>query len=434
VRVTVSEDREAVAAVGAVVGTAGPAPSRLGEIIKEFRHGWLVVLAGTIGTSVSVLTATYALAIQMGPLETAFGWTRSEVAVASSFFTVGLFLAGPWFGKLYDRYGIRRVGPPAVILLALTYAGITQVRGDVWVLYAGYLCLGLLGAGTSYVAYSRAVNTWFDKGRGVALAITMAGTAIAASVQPLVLPGLIAQHGWQAGYLALSVSALIALPLLWFVIREKPRAQANDGGERASLPGVPAKTALKSVPFWLMAGGIFLVGISLVGLHLHLMPMLRDRGAAPAEAAQVFALMGVGVLAGRFISGALLDSFRGAWVAAFLFSFPPVAWIGFSLFGMPFAPVMAVMLGIATGAEADALGYLCSRYFGMKSYSEIFGWLYGAMALGSACGPILTGTLYDRFGGYGACLVASTLMCSVAVGLFLILARYPYLRSTTAER
>jgi OFA family oxalate/formate antiporter-like MFS transporter len=428
--VTVSEDRDGVAAIAPITAP----PSRLGDILKEFRQGWLVVLAGTIGTSVSVLTATYALAIQMGPLEQAFGWTRSEIAVASSFFTVGLFLAGPWFGRLYDRYGIRRVGPPAVILLALTYAGITQVRGEVWALYLGYLCLGLLGAGTSYVAYSRAVNTWFDKGRGVALAITMAGTAVAASVQPLVLPGLIAEHGWQAGYLALSISALVALPLLWFVIREKPRAAvAATPDQPAAMPGIAAGPALRSVPFWLMAGGIFLVGISLVGLHLHLMPMLRDRGAAPAEAAEVFALMGVGVLAGRFISGALLDSFRGAWVAAFLFSFPPIAWIGFSLFGMPFAPVMAVMLGIATGAEADALGYLCSRYFGMKSYSEIFGWLYGAMALGSACGPILTGALYDRFGGYGACLVASTVMCSVAVVLFLILARYPYLRAPAAD-
>ena len=74
-----------------------------------------------------------------------------------------------------------------------------------------------------------------------------------------------------------------------------------------------------------------------------------------------------------------------------------------------------------------------SRYFGMKSYSEIFGWLYGAMALGSACGPILTGALYDRFGGYGACLVASTLMCSVAVVLLLILSRYPYLRPAAAD-
>lgn len=412
------------------VSPAGAGSSRIGDILSEFRHGWLIVLAGTLGTSVSVLTATNALALQMGPLEAAFGWTRSEIAVASSFFTVGLFLAGPWFGRLYDRYGIRRVGPPAVILLALTYAGITQVQGNVWVLYGSYLCLGLLGAGTSYVAYTRAVNTWFDKGRGVALAITMAGTALAATVQPLVLPGLIAERGWQAGYMALAISALVALPLLWFVIREKPRARtsASVGGAPVSLPGLPVKAAMRSVPFWLMACGIFLVGISLVGIHLHLMPMLTDRGAVPAQAAQVFALMGVGVLAGRFISGALLDSFKGAYVAAFMFSFPPVAWICFYFFGMPFAPVMALMLGIATGAEADALGYLASRYFGLKSYSEIFGWLYGAMALGSACGPILTGALYDGSGSYAACLAASTVLCSLAVVLFIWLGRYSYLK------
>ena len=396
-------------------------PGRLPEILAEFRRGWLVLLAGVIGAGVGVLTAINSLAVMMRFLEAEFGWGRSQVAIAGSFFTLGLFLAGPWVGRLYDRYGVRRVGPVSVIMLALIFAGLTQVQGPVWVLYIGYLALGLLGAGTSYIAYSRAVNTWFQKGRGLALAITMSGTALASAIQPLVLPQFVEEHGWRAGYLALAATALVALPLMLFVVRERPRPQA----ERKSLDGMKAGEALRTRAFWSMAIGIFCVGMALVGVHLHLMPLLTDMGASKEDAAFAFALVGGGVLAGRFITGALLDSFHAPFVAMSLFLLPVCGLILFYFFGLPVTPILALCFGIATGAEADVLGYLASRYFGMKSYSEIFGWLFGFMALGSASGPLLTGFLYDSFHDYGHSLFATGLLCLIASILFGSIGRYP---------
>lgn len=288
-------------------------------------------------------------------------------------------------------------------------------------LYIGYLALGVLGAGTSYLAYSRAVNTWFVKARGIALAITMSGTALAAAIQPLVLPQFVAAYGWRAGYLALAASALVALPLMLFVVRERPRLQS----EPKVLEGVTAGEALRTRAFWSMAIGIFCVGMGLVGVHLHFMPLLTDMGSSPEDAAHAFALIGGGVLAGRFITGALLDSFHAPFVALFLFLLPPTGLIAFHLIGLPAAPILAICFGIATGAEADVLGYLASRYFGMRSYSEIFGWLFGFMALGSASGPLLTGFLYDGFGNYGYSLLATGILCAFAAVLFGSIGRYP---------
>lgn len=391
------------------------------EVMAEFRGGWPVLVAGVIGSSVGVLTSIYSLAIMMRPLEMEFGWGRSQIAVAGSFFTLGLFLAGPWFGRLYDRFGVRRVGPVSVVLLALTFAALTQVRGPVWVFYAGYLALGTLGAGTSYLAYSRAVNTWFDKGRGLALAITMSGTALAATIQPFVLPPFVADHGWRAGYLALAVAALIAVPLMMFVVRERPRAlQAAQ-----PLEGLTAGQALRTRSFWLMAFGILIVGMGLVGVHLHFMPLLTDMGASQEQAAMAFALIGIGVLAGRFVTGALLDNFHAPLVVMGLFLLPAAGLILFYFVGVPAAYILAICFGLATGAEADALGYLASRFFGLRSYSEIFGWLYGFMALGGASGPLLTGFLYSYFGNYQSGLIATGVLCTVSALLFVSLGRYP---------
>jgi MFS family permease len=274
----------------------------------------------------------------------------------------------------------------------VTLVGLSQVRGPIWVLYGGYFALGMFGAGTGYLAYSRAVTTWFDRGRGLAMALTMAGTAIAAVLIPLLLPRVVAAHGWRGGYLALSASALVAVPLFLLFVRERKVAIDAVVGRGS---GATVHDAIRTREFWLMAVGIFSVGLGLVAWTLHLMPMLIDMGATPTRASYALSLFGVGVLAGRMISGAMLDSFFAPLVASFLFCVPPAGFAIFHVIGVSFGPALGLMLGLATGAEADVLGYLASRYFGLKSYSEIFGWLYGAMAVGSACSPLLIGMLFS---------------------------------------
>lgn len=357
----------------------------------------------------------------MRPLEGEFGWTRSEIAIASTFYTLALFLLGPWYGRLYDKFGIRRVAPFAVLSYALTLAAATLIQDSIWTLYIAYFVLGVLGAGTSYMAYSRAVATWFDKGRGLALALTMCGPALAAAVIPFLLPPLVAGHGWRMGYFALSGAALLAIPLILFVIRERPRQPS----EPQKQTGATLREALGTRQFWAMAIGIASVGMALVGLHLHLMPMVTDIGGSPALAAQALSLYGIGVLGGRVVTGLLLDAFSARIVVAVLFCVPPLGFALFETTGVAFSPLLGLMIGMAVGAEADAIGYLASRYFGIKSYAEIFGWLYGFMALGSAASPILTGYILDHSGGhYSNVLLMATGLCLFGAVLFATLGKY----------
>ena len=380
-----------------------------------------MVLGGAICTTVGVLSAGYSLSVLMKPLEAHFGWHREDIAIASSFFTAGLFLFGPWFGRLYDRFGVKRIAPVAVILMSATLAGTTLVRNSIWALYGAYFALGFFGAGTSYPAYARVVSTWFAKGRGLALALTMMGPAIGATLLPLLLPKAIHSYGWRGGYFALSMAALVALPLVVFVVHER---SGGAGVIKVAASGIAIRQAVRTRQFWLLACGMFCVGLAIVGSTLHLMPMLTDRGASPGLAAYALTLSGIGILAGRAVTGALVDRFFAPAVAACLFSAPPIAFLLFHIIGVPFGPALGFMIGIATGAEADALGYLTSRYFGLRSYSEIFGWLFGAMMLGGTASPILFKKLYEYSGGYGSCLSVAGGLCLTAAVLFGFLGPY----------
>ena len=141
---------------GGEVGTL-TAEHKMSPVKEEFQRGWGVVFASSVGAAFGVLSAPSALAFMMKPLHDEFGWGRSQVAAAATCLTIGIFLAGPWFGRIYDRYGVRRVAPFAIVIFSCLLLAVSRMPNSLWTFYAAYFALGTLGVGTSFVAYSRAV-------------------------------------------------------------------------------------------------------------------------------------------------------------------------------------------------------------------------------------------------------------------------------------
>lgn len=390
----------------------GITPESNASIRQELKHGWPIILSGLLGTAVGVINVAYVLAITIPPISEEFRWQRSDVAIAFSTYTVAVFLSTPWWGRLYDRFSAKQIGPAAVLLLAATELMITQVGGSIWSLYIAFFAIGILGSGTAYLAYSRAVTSWFDRGRGLALAMTMVGPSISAAALPVLLTPLIQTYGWRSAYVALGLLSLTALPLMLFVVREKPGVAARQGaGDTAPPPGLPLRAALQTRPFWCLAGGVGLSALGVAGLHLHMMPMMLDLGATATRAAQALALLGIGVLCGRLLTGVLLDRIFAPAVAAAFMLAPPIGVLLFEIEGVGAAYLLAFGVGVAFGAESDILAFLTSRYFGLRSYSEIFGWLYGIYALAAAASPLLLAAVYHLTGDYSACRIIAALLC-----------------------
>ena len=68
--------------------------------------------------------------------------------------------------------------------------------------------------------------------------------------------------------------------------------------------------------------------------------------------------------------------------------------------GGPVVYLAIILIGMAIGAEFDVMGYLTSRYSGLLSYGQIFGFLFAAFELGAAIGPVSMGYCYDITGEY----------------------------------
>ncbi|MBC7520659.1 MAG: MFS transporter, partial [Sandarakinorhabdus sp.] len=92
------------------------------------------------------------------------------------------------------------------------------------------------------------------------------------------------------------------------------------------------------------------------------------------------------------------------------------------------------MLGFAAGAEADVIAYLAARYFGMKHYGRIYGWLYTPFGVFSAISPLLYGFIRDATGNYDLMLELAMLLFGTGATLLLTLGRYPVWHAEPPER
>jgi MFS family permease len=91
---------------------------------------------------------------------------------------------------------------------------------------------------------------------------------------------------------------------------------------------------------------------------------------------------------------------------------------------LPIGIGAAALIGFGMGGEGDVTPYLLSRYFGLKSFSTLYGFTWTAYAMAGAVGPIIMGRAFDLSGSYSALLVQLGAATLAAASLLLLLPRY----------
>ena len=186
----------------------------------------------------------------LGPVTREFGWDR---ATFSSSLLVGHGCAAaayPFLGRAIDRYGIRRVSLTSIVLFALSIASLslTPPSSAVFIAMAGLV--GLLSAGQAPLPYAKAVSSWFDERRGLALGIAMTGIGIGATLVPQFARAVIAAYGWRAGYVALGALMLVvAFPAVAIFIREPDSQRAGAHLRRRRPAGTDGRRIAANLQF-----------------------------------------------------------------------------------------------------------------------------------------------------------------------------------------
>jgi MFS family permease len=381
----------------------------------EFARAWTVIVAAAAGVGLGITgLPIYTTGQFIRPLEQAFGWSRSTTAGGLIFLTIGSVMMAPLIGWLIDRFGVRRVAMVAILGISLGYFGLTLHGGSVPLYYAGWAALAVLGSGTSPIVWTRAVASWFDRSRGLALGITLCGTGVVAVFGPGIIGGIIAAYGWKAGFYALSAGpVVIGLPLVFLLFRG--REDAVDAGPPIVLTGMTVAEAWASPRYWRLLAAFFLISSVVGGIIVSLPPLLADQGVPQADAARAVGVLGFAIIVGRLTVGFLVDRFPARIVGP-VYILLPVA--GCVMLAGGVAPITSIVLvGLSAGAEVDLLAYLVSRYFGMRHYAKVYGWSLSAFSAGAGVGPLFAGAVHDVSGAYVWALYGFAAMVAVAAGL-----------------
>ena len=131
-------------------------------------------------------------------------------------------------------------------------------------------------------------------------------------------------------------------------------------------------------------------------------------------------------LAGRLLAGYLVDRVFAPHVAT-IFFLAPIA--GFALLATASGPLAAtgvVLMGLGLGTEIDLIAFLVSRYFGQRSFGQLYGYCFMAFGFGSSGGRFLGGYAYDLAHSYNPALIGASIALVISVVLVNCLGPYVF--------
>lgn len=398
----------------------------------EWRYGWPVVLASALGISLTTIHI-YGVGLFFEPLEQEFGWSRGEVSGALLLPSIIALCLAPFAGRLIDKWGPRKVALPAIVAYCASVAALSFTStwiGSWWLLWI------LMGVSYTFLlptVWSAAVSSWFIRGRGFALAVTLCGTGVGAAVVPFLSNVLINQFGWRGAFIGLGIiGVIVIMPVALFCFFRAGDRPSSADSERPAQ-AVPAtgysfKQGIRTRYFYRLVIAGFGSTFAIVGLVVHLVPMLGtldiDRGSAVAIASMV----GIPSIIGRLSIGFLMDRYHGPYIGAVSIGLPTVSVLILLAFpgSVPAAMVAIVILGLSIGGEYDAVIYLSTRYFGLLSFGALFGVVAALISLGMGTGPMVAGMIFDITGSYHLFLLLVIPLTGIPAWMLATLGSYPH--------
>lgn len=379
-------------------------------------YGWYIVFATAISLAISSgVILLYTFGFFIDPLAESLGVSRKEIGYVFSLMMFSNIIVIPIFGHLVDRMGVMIMLRGSCLAFGIGLFSLAFVQ-SLWQLGAVFIIVNAIGMGTSPLTYTRVLTNWFDKKRGVAIGFALCGIGIGAAILPPITQFLISGFGWRSAFAVLGLLAImLALPLSIFVIRASPselglgvdgtlipaRQAKQSSATEPNIFGLSLREALRGRQFWLLAFAFFAGGAALPAMLIHLVPMLTDGGKSAEDAAKIAAIVGISVLLGRILAGYLLDKIFAPFVVFVFWVLPFIGTILFvsqdSIFLLYLA---AVCLGLGLGAESDFLAFFVGRYFGVRSYGQIYALIFMLFTVGIGVGPSAVSYFHGIYHNY----------------------------------
>lgn len=405
---------------------SGPAATRARS---EWR-AWPVVLGAGLGMATSLQLYAYGASLLMPAIIEEFGWTRGQFSAVVGLAGLGAALH-PLIGRLVDRIGVRPVVFTGTILLSAVFLGLAAMPASLAIFFLLSLSKTVVAGATNGIPHTRAIASWFETNRGLALSVALTTLPLVGAVFVPPFRMVVDAYGWRVGLVVIAgLGSLLGLPVMILTLKER-RGTTPKNGPRPidpTLDGFTVQEGLRKPQLWILGLAMILLNVPGGGLMLHMGSMIGEHGFSRANTALLISIYPLSVIVGRLGGGLLLDRLPPTIVAAVMSALPALGYAAFWASGadMSFALAAAAVgfAGIQQGAEFDLLAFFVARYLGLKAYGFLYALASMVGTFTTAAGMYVFGMGHDLSGSYDPVLLAACFTFPAAGLCFASLGRF----------
>jgi len=342
----------------------------------------------------------WSVVVTLPAIETEFGVDRGGASLPYTATMVGFAIGGVIMGRLADRFGVFIPLLVATVMLTLGYVAASMADSIITFMLAQALLIGMLGSAATFAPLVADVSLWFERRRGIAIAIVASGNYLSGTIWPPILSTLIEDIGWRQAHLVIAVVCAVTMLPLAFMLRRRAdtdeKADAVGRAQRPLPPGASPKTVQAAL---IVAGLACCIAMSMP--QVHIVAYCGDLGYGVAVGAEMLSIMlGLGIVS-RIASGMIADKIGGLGTLLLGSALQCLA----LAFYIPFDGLMSLyivsgLFGLAQGGIVPSYAMIVRQYFPAREAGARVSLVLMTTVIGMAIGGWMSGEIFDLTGSY----------------------------------
>jgi MFS family permease len=400
-------------------------------------YGWYVV-AALFFASFLAIGSRQGFGVFVKTWEEEWGVTTAAISVAAAIGWLANGFSQPLVGYLTDKYGGRPVLVISLAVMAVATIAVATVSNVVGLIVLYGFVISFASGGISPATTGVVIARWFDRRRGTAMSVLIAGGSVGGLVVVPFLSFVLVEFSWQTAWIIVGVLALgLGIPLLLLVVRSRPQDMGlNIDGDAIPVEGSadhPIKVqpvgqkfverwqeALESKPIWQLSFAYFVCGITTASISVHYVRWAVSEDISTGTAALAFGVLSGINAGGVLVVGWLSDKFQRKKLLGAVYLVRGVAFL--SLIFLPGVSALwafAVIGGMSWLATVPLTASLTADVYGVRNLGTLFGLANMSHQIGGAAAVLLFGWAFTQLGSYDLAfgVGAATLLAAGLVSL-----------------
>ena len=406
----------------------------------DSRYAWLRLCVALALMTISA-SGMYVVSVVIPTVQADFGVGRSDASLPYTMMMIGFGVGGILMGRLTDRHGIMVPSLIGAVGLGLGFVAAGWSPSLITFALAHGVLMALLGASATFSPLMADTTLWFDRRRGIAVAICASGNYVGGALWPPIAQHFVETVGWRTTYVGIGLFCLATMLPLALLLRRRPpvqgRAPAASAARGPSRPvdlERPLGFSPNALTALLCVSGVSCC-VAMAMPQVHIVAYCSDLGFGPARGAEMLSLMlGSGIVS-RLISGMIADRIGGLrtlLLGAILQTIALAMFLPFD--GLVSLYLLSVLFGLFQGGLVPSYALVVREHFAPRQAGTRVGIVLTSTMLGMALGGWMSGAIFDVTGSYHAAFVNGVAwnLVTVVIAALLLHRAGPLRRTGTA--